>query len=482
MSPDSPNRILVVDDEDRIRTAVRRVLETMGMEVFDAANGREGLEAIEAHKPDLVLVDLMMPVMDGMEMIGQARRQHATLAFVVITGYATLEKAVEAMKQGADDFLAKPFKPQELRLVIERVLKRVSTLQDMAVERSRTRVLIEAMSNGVLVVDDQGKIVLMNQALGKLASCDDKQVQGRDLAEVIDCPAVIETLGEVLQGKAADGEVIHCTMDSGISGEPVYLQVRCGPFLDIRGKTVGTLAVFDDITAIQRLDELKNEYVSTVAHEIASPLSSVLNQLQNLSQGLAGGLNDRQKGIVDRARSRIQGIINLSSDLLDLSKIEAGVMGEADEQLDLTAIVEESVDIMRAGAADKAQSLSLEISPDLPKVRGVARELQEVFVNLVSNAVRYTPEDGSISVQAKQDQGWAVIQVKDTGYGIPADEQGKIFDRFYRVKDANTRNIVGTGLGLPIVKRVVESCGGVIELSSRPGKGSTFTVRLPGAA
>lgn len=482
MTPDSPNRILVVDDEERIRMAVRRVLESMGMEVFDAANGREGLEAIEYHKPDLVLVDLMMPVMDGMEMIGQARRYHATLAFVVITGYATLEKAVEAMKQGADDFLAKPFKPQELRLVIERVLKRVATLQDMAIERSRTRVLIEAMSNGVLVVDSQAKIVVMNPALLSLARWNGGDVHGLDLSDVIPCPDVNEAIGQVLQGKAADGQVVHCTMESDNPGEPVHLQVRCGPFLDIRGKTVGALAVFDDITAIQRLDALKSEYVSTVAHEIASPLSSVLNQLQNLAQGLAGSLNDRQSHIVERARGRIQGIINLSKDLLDLAKIEAGAMGEAEERLDLAVILEESVDIMRPGAEAKEQNIALDMDAQLPKVQGVARELQEVFVNLVSNAVRYTPNGGSIEVIVRQEQDFVVVQVKDNGYGIPADEQSKIFERFYRVKDANTRQIVGTGLGLPIVKRVVESCGGTIQLSSRPGKGSTFTVRLPAAA
>lgn len=480
MSPDSPNRILVVDDEERIRTAVRRVLESMGMEVFDAANGREGLEAIAAHRPDLVLVDLMMPVMDGMEMIGQARRQHATLAFVVITGYATLEKAVEAMKQGADDFLAKPFKPQELRLVIERVLKRVATLQDMAIERSRTRVLIEAMSNGVLVVDDQARIVLMNSALAKLAKYSG-EAYGLDLSEVIDCVDVAEAMGQVLSGKAADGQVIQCTMKGDTPGEPVHLQVRCGPFRDIRGNTVGALAVFDDITPIQRLDELKSEYVSTVAHEIASPLSSVLSQLQNLAQGLAGGLNERQAHIVERARGRIQGIINLSKDLLDLSKIEAGVMGDPDEQLDLAAILEESVDIIRPAAEQKDQTLTVNISGGLPHIKAVAREIQEVFVNLLSNAVRYSPSGGAIELSAIADDNEAVVRVKDNGFGIPADEQDKIFERFYRIKDANTREIVGTGLGLPIVKRVVEASGGRLELNSRPGKGSTFTVRLPGS-
>ena len=157
--------ILVVDDEDRVRQAVRRVMEPDGFRISEAINGELGLEALKQDRPDLVLVDLMMPVMDGMEFLGLARRLYPDLAFVVITGYATLEKAVEAMKQGADDFLAKPFKPKELRLVVERLIKRVRTLQDMAIEKSRTRALVDAMTNGVLVVDVDGNVVLMNPSL-----------------------------------------------------------------------------------------------------------------------------------------------------------------------------------------------------------------------------------------------------------------------------------------------------------------------------
>lgn len=480
MSPDSPYRILVVDDEERIRQAVRRVLETMGMVVMEAANGREGLERIADYKPDLVLVDLMMPVMDGMEMIGRARKSHASLAFVVITGYATLEKAVEAMKQGADDFLAKPFKPQELRLVIERVLKRVATLQDMAIEKSRTRVLVESMTNGVLVIDTERRVVLMNPALRRLARWDEGEVLGRDLEEALPCPAVAQALSEVLAGQDdQDGQSVSCQITLGLAEEPMHLQVTCSPFLDSRGRLVGALAVFDDVTALRRLDELKSEYVSTVAHEIASPLSSVLSQLQNLSQGLAGELNERQGQIVRRARLRIEGIINLSKDLLDLSKIEAGAMGQAEERLAVGPILEEAVDIMRAKAADKAQSLTLEMAAELPRVAGVQRELQEVFVNLISNAVRYTPQGGRIDVRATAQDGWVRVDVSDNGFGVPIEDQEKIFQRFYRVKDANTRNIIGTGLGLPIVKRVVEAMGGNVRLRSKPGQGSTFSVLLP---
>lgn len=472
-------RILVIDDEDRVRQAVRRVLEPQGYELEEALNGKEGLAKIESHRPDLVLVDLMMPVMDGMEFIEQARREHPAMVFVVITGYATLEKAVESMKQGADDFLAKPFKPQELRVVVERALKRVRTLHDMAVEKGRTRVLVESMTNGVLVTDTSGRVVMLNTALRGWLGLNGDEVMGGAVAELLPCNQVVQALEGILSGEFNNAGEQTCQVTLGSAEQPRHLQVHCQPFVGPRGRVLGAVAVFDDVTALRELDELKSEYVSTVAHEVASPLSSVVSQLQTLAKGMAGPLTDKQAQMVDRAMDRIQGIITLSKELLDLAKIEARSLGEP-EPVELGPLLGEAVELLRAKAEDKGLELSLELDDSTPKVMGVPMELSEVFVNLISNAVRYTPEGGQVRVSAAGEDGWAVVRVADTGYGIAPEEQANIFQRFYRVKDANTRHIVGTGLGLCIVKRVVDSVGGRIELDSAPGQGSTFVVRLPG--
>ena len=477
----TPYRILVVDDEDRVRQAIRRVLEPQGHLVSEAPDGRSGLEAIERDRPDLVLVDLMMPMMDGMEFLSAAREHHPDLTFVVITGYATLEKAVEAMKQGADDFVAKPFKPQELRLVVERALKRVRTVQDMAIEKSRTRVLVNAMTNGVLVVDPDGRVALMNPALARLTGWEEGDPRGLPVGEAIPCPEVAEALEAIIAAQAIEAQPTDCQITLGSSENPVHLQVHCAPFVDGRGHLVGALAVFDDITALKRLDQLKSEVVSMVAHEIASPLSSVLSQLQTILKGVAGELTDKQRHLLERGAARVEGIINLSKDLLDLAKIEAGTLGEV-EQVDLAPLVREAVDILAPKAEAKSQSLELEIAEDLPQVRGVARALFEVFLNLVSNAVKYTPEGGRITVRARPsaEGGEGVeVAVTDTGFGLTPEDQQRVFQRFYRVKDAQTRHIVGTGLGLPIVKKVVEDHGGEVRVDSQPGRGSTFTVWLP---
>ena len=478
MESQSKLRILVIDDEPRLRQVCRRVLEPRGYEIFEAVDGLEGLKAIDRMGPHLVLVDLMMPNLNGFEVLSAAREKHPDLSFVVITGFATLEKAVEAMKQGADDFLAKPFKPDDLSLVVERVLRRVKTLQDMVLEKSRTRLIVEYSANGVLVINADGRVALTNPVLREMSGLGDEDHRGKPVEDVLPCKEVVEALKCILEGGGEPLSRRTCKTSLDTGRGPLLLEVTCKPFLDTSGHTLGALAIFNDVTAWQRLDELKSEYVSTVAHDIASPLGSVISQLQTLESGLAGELNEKQAHLVERARLRVQGIVDLSKDLLDLARMEAGGMGEP-EPVDLAGLLKEAVDIHRDQAKAKGQSLELEIAPNLPGVRGIPRALGQVFNNLVSNAVRYTPDGGSVKVSASAAPGLAVISVADTGFGIPEEDRDKIFTRFYRVKDANTRHIVGTGLGLPIVKKVVEEMGGSISLQSEPGKGSTFTVSLP---
>ncbi|MBU2468102.1 MAG: response regulator [Proteobacteria bacterium] len=480
MTTEPTRRILIVDDEERVRLAVQRVLIEAGYDVFLASNGAEGLALVEEHAPDLVLVDLMMPVMDGMEFLDQARRRFPDLSSVVITGFATLEKAVEAMKQGADDFLAKPFKPQDLRLVVERALRRAQTLQNISIEKSRTRALVASMRNGVLVVDAAGETALVNPGLAKLLGTTPEEMVGRPCARVLPWPEVCECLDQAMHHRREELAHDECRgqVSLGQGDDALYFQVSCAPFHDARSQPVGAVAVFDDITAWRRLDQYKSEFVSTVAHEIVSPLSAVLGQLQNLGKGLLGPLEEPQKDLLLRARERLESIAGLSKDLLDLSKIEAGAMGQV-VRVDMAPLLREAVDQLMGRAQAKGQSLELELPASLPPVMGVGEELLRVAVNLVSNAVKYTPDGGSIKVRAWEDQGEVCLSVSDNGLGIPPEEQEAIFQRFHRVKNADTRHIPGTGLGLAIVKRVVESHGGKLELDSRPGQGSTFTLHLP---
>jgi two-component system phosphate regulon sensor histidine kinase PhoR len=258
----------------------------------------------------------------------------------------------------------------------------------------------------------------------------------------------------------------------------LYLRAQAVPFQNRSGEILGSVTIIDDITHLKELDEMKSAFVSMVSHEIRGPLSTVLSQIKILMDGLAGELGPKQADILGKISRKIQGLVELSNELLDLSRIEAGLIVQDKEQVQLMDILESLVEFMQARAKEKNISLSLE-KADLPLINADTKSMEEVFSNLITNAIIYTPEGGEITVRGEVKGGFVGISVSDTGYGIAPDEIPRIFERFYRAKTEKTRNIVGTGLGLPIVKSIVEAHNGTVKVESEEGVGSTFYVRLP---
>jgi two-component system phosphate regulon sensor histidine kinase PhoR len=215
-----------------------------------------------------------------------------------------------------------------------------------------------------------------------------------------------------------------------------------------------------------------------VAHEIRSPLSTVLSQIKILTDGLAGEIGTKQADILGKISRKVEGLVELTNELLDLSRIEAGLIVQDKQQVQIMHILDSLVGFMQARAKEKNISLTLK-KADLPPINADGKSMEEVFSNLITNAINYTPEGGKITIAEKVSGDFLQIRISDTGYGIPPDELPRIFERFYRVKNEKTRNIVGTGLGLPIVKSIVEAHNGTIRAESKEGVGSTFSVRLP---
>jgi signal transduction histidine kinase len=239
------------------------------------------------------------------------------------------------------------------------------------------------------------------------------------------------------------------------------------------------VTVVHDITALKTMDKIKSDFVSMVAHEIKSPMNSVLALVKVIQDRLAGEVSEKQQEILGRVSEKIKGLSDLAADLLDLSRIESGLITLEKEKLQLAPLLTEQVAFHQTRAQAKAIDLRLEPFPDLPPILANKRAVEEVFANLLTNAIKYTPERGTVSVCASAEKEYVHIAVKDTGFGISQENLTKIFERFYRVKDDNTRMISGTGLGLAIVKSIVEAHNGRIEAESEPDRGSTFHVFLP---
>lgn len=474
-------RILVVDDEERIRDVCQTMLTQEGFKTEVAKNGSLGLNMIKQEHFDIVLLDLMMPGMSGMDVLNHIKDAHPDTVVIVITGYATLEHGIDAMKKGAFEFLPKPFAPEDLRLVIKKAIDYLKTLQDISNEKSRMRTLINHLADGVMATDSEKKVALANPAFLKMVGRRGKGVIGSPVDSIIKNDTVIKMIDEALDMPADAFTELTEEFDHGslAPDENKALGLRCVPFRDRLGRNLGTITVIHDITTLKKMDQHKSDFVSMVAHEIQSPMNSVLMQIKNIIDGLAGEVSEKQHEILSRVTARIKALSNLSSELLDLAKIESGLIIQEKERINLAEILEEQTAFHQAKSQAKGIELMLCHLPSLKPVLGNRENIEEVVSNLIGNGIKYTPEGGKVEVSAGQENGHVCISVRDTGFGIPKKDHEKIFERFYRVKNKDTRFIPGTGLGLSIVKKIIEAHNGTITVESKPGQGAIFTVYFP---
>ncbi len=481
--------ILVVDDEKIIRDGCVKILSKEGWTVQTASRGEEGLVLMKEASPDLLLLDLKMPGMSGMEVLQQAKSTYPDLLIVVITGYATVESAVEAMKAGAYDFIPKPFTPDQLRIVVHRALEkktlqreaellrreREKGLRQIADEKSKIKTIIYSMADGVLVTDQEGHVVLHNPAAVKMLRMRTLPAFGKPLRECFDSGCLDDLVRKIIQVSKEGSSAVSQEVAMG----EMALMAHMATVRSEEGEVLGVVTVLRDISMLKAIERMKSDFVAMVSHELRAPLTSVEQQLSVVLAGIIGEVNERQKEMLGRAKERTHALLTLINDLLDLSKIEAGFVVQQKEPTQITELLEKVIELLGHEAEKKNISLQLSCSEELPQVMADRGNMEEVFINLVSNGIKYTSEGGSVSLYARIEGSHLCVEVVDTGIGISAEDLPRIFDKFYRVKNTQTRKIMGTGLGLPIVKGIVEAHLGSIDVQSQPGIGSKFRVYLP---
>ena len=474
-------RILVVDDEKNIREGCRQMLTKDGFFAAVAEDGYQALQLIEQEHFDIVLLDLMMPGLSGMDVLVHLKSERPHTVVIVITGYATLDNAIEAMKTGAFDFISKPFSPQDLRLVVFKAIDFLRTLDDITNEKSRMGVLINHLADGVMATDSDKKVALVNPAFLKMIGYHGREATGRMAEHVIHNEEMEKMIDQALSMPRDQFSELAEEIHYRPLGETqeLVLSARCVPFRDRMGRNLGTITLIHDITALKKMDQMKSDLVSMVAHEIRGPLNTVLMQIKLILDGLAGDVTENQREILCRTSGRLKSLVDLTSELLDLAKIESGLLNQERERLNMIPILEDQVAFFQPRAQAEGIDLTLIVPPDLPPILGNRDNMVEVISNLISNAIKYTPGDGRVTVSAEVASPYLCIMVKDTGIGIEKEEQDSILERFYRVKNDKTRFINGTGLGLAIVNSILKAHHGKIVVESEPNHGSTFAVYLP---
>lgn len=484
--------ILVVDDEKGIREGCRRILMSEGFTVEVAENGEVGLNLVKSKPFDLILVDLMMPVMGGLDMMEEVRKLDQEIIMIVITGFATIETAVDAMKHGAYDYVPKPFTPDQVLAVVNRGLeKRRLSLQtqqlmeerdqkllEVAREESKIHTIVNSMADGILVTNKEHQLVLWNPAAMKMLGMNEKPESGKDISDVIHEKSLVELMNKALLPDSsrytAISEEIELTNPA-----PKTLMVNVSAIRDKDGLELGVVSTLRDITSLKELDQVKSQFVSMVTHELRAPLSAVEGYLSAYLSGAAGSDPQMNRRMLERAKARAHSLLDLVNDLLHFSRLECKRVERKKELLDLTGIISGTVDLLKNQGEANEIMFTVDLPAPLPLVEADRAEMEQLFTNLISNAIKYNVKKGSVTITAGPRNHYLNIKITDTGIGIDKEHLSSIFDEFYRVCIPETRYVTGTGLGLSIVKRIVESHFGQIEVDSEVGKGTTFTVKLP---
>ncbi len=480
--------ILVVDDEKVVRDGCSKVLTGRGYEVYTAENGEQAIYMLKDKNIDLILLDLKMPGMSGEELLEIVVNKYPDLPVIIITGHGTVDTAVECMKKGAYDFITKPFQIDQFLLTISRAAEkrrlekqarqleeeRSKNLYDLSLEKSRLKTIINCMANGVMVTNRALEVVLHNPALMRMMEIKGELESPIPINKVINNETLIHTLKGIIDTNVKKNEAFSQELSIGNK----YIRAISAAALGPDNNIVGTVTVLEDITPFKRLDEMKTDFINMVVHELRSPLVAIRQMNSVLLEELAGPLNEKQKDFVNREISRIDELLNLINDLLDVAKIEAGRYVQHLVPTDICKIVEKVVSLMQERARNQGIDL-LYSCENVGLVSADPESIEEVFNNLISNAINYSPDGGKVVVLVKGRGEYIEIKVSDTGIGIPREEIPKIFDKFYRVKDSKTRRVTGTGLGLYIVKNIIDAHKGSINVESEVGKGTTFVIFLP---
>jgi two-component system sensor histidine kinase/response regulator len=373
-----PATILVIDDELGIREGCRRVLAREGHQVFVAATGEEGWEQVQSGQFDLVLLDVMMPDIGGMELLERIVAFDPDLVCIIITGYATIELAVQAIKQGAYDFIAKPFDANTLLLTVQQGLERRRLVRET-----------------------------------------------KRLAQV-------EAENEALERRKAE---------------------------------------------LEELDRVKSSFTLTVAHELRAPVAAIQSYLRLILGGYIPP--EQQRQYLVRVEQRASAQLELISDLLDLARLQNPDLRIKYEPVNVAQSLREVCDLMSGHAQEKQIDFTVSIPDTEITVTANPKHITQLWDNLVSNAIKYTKEGGAVDITMTVQEKQVVTTVRDTGIGIAPEDLTRIFEEFYRTKAAKALSQMGTGLGLALVKQIVETYHGKVDVQSTVGEGSTFTVALP---
>ena len=476
----SVSSVLIIDTRDT--AYIRDLRQVYNVEIAESVSA--AVEKTERSSFDAVIANIDLIGMNSLSIIIGLCPEMVRIA---ISSEGATSRIIEVMRMGFYDYLSSPFPSDYLissinsgarASLLER--EKARDLATMATEKGNTSAVIQSMPDGLIVTDRNQRVVFCNLRAAELL--DRKaSVFGFSVSELVGQPIELSAEPQELRLDLPGRTVLMHTSTILDAGDSLldYPKSSIQYPVSRTGKSLGWVSVLTDVTELTESSQLMSEATLRCAHEIRAPLAAIRNYLAVLLDGGVGTLNDRQRFMVKRMIMRVNALLELERDLLDLSAIESDSSSLDMKPLSVADSVREITDMMRPSAAEKGIRMRLLIEPEPLIARADKAAIKRVLTNLVSNAIKYTASGGIVQIRAGQDDGKAFVEVMDTGIGISPENIQRLFDKFFRVRDRHTAEIVGTGLGLPIVKALVRDMQGEITVESEVGRGSIFTVFLP---
>ena len=346
------------------------------------------------------------------------------------------------------------------------------TLGELQHEQARLRGILASVAEGIIAVDAKGRVTLVNPQAADLLEVSQQEVAGAMGGELPLPGNVIELFSRCLQANRL------CGSEFELDNPRRRLAIELAPIRTGDDEGWGAVAVVRDITAERQLEQMRRQFISDASHEIKTPLTSIGGFAAAIADGTAGTPEERTRSAALIVRE-VERLTRLVNELLDLSRIESGAVKLELAAVELPELIGDAVEAFSGQAQEKEVRITVEVPSDLPSVRADADRVYQILVNLLSNALRFSPPAGEIGIRARADNGYVRVGVKDSGPGIPGDQLGRIWERFHRADASRARQDGGTGLGLAIVRSIVEAHGGKVSAESEVGSGSTFSFTLP---
>lgn len=469
-------KILVVDDDEIALAVVKKILENDKYEVVLAEDGDSALEILRSNEIRVVISDWNMPKVTGIELCRQIRATHTSgyTYFILVSARSSKEDLVQGLSAGADDFISKPFEPAELLARVHTAERVVGMDKDIRQSEGRNLALLGAIPDAIFRVRADGIILDYKASSNDLLGVTSESVVGSGIGKILSESATRDAM-ECIQNALSKKEMQGMEFTQVIRGSSHVFEAR----IKDSGADEVT-AIVRDISERARLDQMKSDFINKATHELRTPIATMVLMV-NLLEGVINDEENLEYWTV--LKSELQRERTLVEDLLSAGRLESNQVQMNFKYIDIAELLKDTLRQIAPTTKAKNIAVNMQVNSELDETscfaNGDETALTQVFINLLGNAVKFTPDGGRIDVVVKPENSGVQVTIADTGMGIPSEDIPLLFNRFFRGTNAIQDEVPGTGIGLYIVRAILDKHRGTIKVHSRVGKGSHFDIWLP---